>query len=366
METNYVQDDFATNNKSDSVVYARFLMTRKRGYPLWRPKDHDSRLPDIYKQDGVHIGDVGILDEFGGFDYLFNACHPADHPLNEGRVPGTFKLLEIDHTDTREISQEFEPGSYIESKPSCISKTLISGQPPPYVQSYISLHHLIRIARGVPEEVAAGISFSSSARNGALLILPEGGKRTDHRQRYKFEEYAVECARSWYAEPMARGMANGALYLVTGFDKARAWGVASFIDANPGSVSLEFIPKTLESNAGSPRYWFRRHDCASASSGADNVYGNQSGCVFLRGFKIAVRNNPFTDIPKYCSSVKYISDLGVNELFPRPTTANLPWHSTSQQLCHASGLPSSQYNVLPNHVCLCFELYSRFLLLTLA
>ncbi|KAE9388787.1 hypothetical protein BT96DRAFT_947360 [Gymnopus androsaceus JB14] len=350
VETNYVQDDFATNNKSDSVVYARFLMTRKRGYPLWRPKDHDSRLPDIYKQDGVHIGDVGILDEFGGFDYLFNACHPADHPLNEGRVPETFKLLEIDHTDTREYHKNLNQALISKVSP------LVSAKP-------LSLANLLRtsnliyhctisfaLLRGVPEEVAAGLAFTSSARNGALLILPEGGKRTDHRQRYKFEEYAVECARSWYAEPMARGMANGALYLVTGFDKARAWGVASFIDANPGSVSLEFIPKTLESNAGSPKYWFRRHDCASASSGADNVYGNQSGCVFLRGFKIAVRNNPFTDIPKYCSSVKYISDLGVNELFPRPTTANLPWHSTSQQLCHASGLPSSQYNVLPNHI----------------
>ncbi|KAE9396979.1 hypothetical protein BT96DRAFT_798736, partial [Gymnopus androsaceus JB14] len=67
----------------DSAVYARQLMTEKRGYPLWRPQDHDPRLPDIYKQNGVHIGDVGILNEFGGFDYLFNACHPADHPLNE-------------------------------------------------------------------------------------------------------------------------------------------------------------------------------------------------------------------------------------------------------------------------------------------
>ncbi|KAE9389237.1 hypothetical protein BT96DRAFT_835160 [Gymnopus androsaceus JB14] len=190
-------------------------MTRKRGYPLWRPKDHDPRLPDIYKQDGVHIGDVRILDEFGGFDYLFNACHPADHPINEGRVLENFKLLQIDHTDTKESPQEFEPGSYVESKPSCISKTMISGPTPP----------------GVPEEIGAGLSFSSSAPNGALLILPEGGKRTDHQQLSKFYEYAVECAQSWYAhvnEPMARGVHNGALYLVTGFDKARAWGSGIF------------------------------------------------------------------------------------------------------------------------------------------
>ncbi|KAE9398958.1 hypothetical protein BT96DRAFT_882533 [Gymnopus androsaceus JB14] len=341
IRTNPVQN-IVSGNKSDSAVYAHLLMTQKRGYPLWRPKDDDPRLPDIYKQTGVHIGDVGILDQFGGFDYLFNVCHPADHPLNEGRVPENFKLLEIDYTDIKESPQEFKPSSYVESKPSHISKTVLSGQPLPY---------------RVPQEVGAGLSFSSSATSGALLILPEGGKRIDHQQLSMFYDYAVECAQSWYAhvnEPMARGVHNGALYLVTGFDKARAWGVASFIDANPGTVSLDFVPGALSNVGGHPTYWFSKHNCASASSDADNVFGNQSGCVFLRGFKIAVRHNPFTNIPKFCSSVKYISDLDVEELFPKPKMVSnfSTWYSISQQPNHTPWMPSNECSVLPNHVCL--------------
>ncbi|KAE9398888.1 hypothetical protein BT96DRAFT_821260, partial [Gymnopus androsaceus JB14] len=228
-----------------------------------------------YQREGVHIGDVGILNEFGGFEYLFDACHPAAHPLNVGRVPENFKLLEIDHSHTEESPQEFGLGSHVASKYSRIRKARISGQPQ---------------IPGVPDEVGAGLSFISPNTEGAVLVLPEGGKRSDHQQYLKFYQYAEECARSWYdyvnGPKLARGVHNGSIYLVTGYDKARAWGVASFVDADPGSVSLEFVPKAPNST-GPPKYWFSRDDFTSSSSDADEN-GNQSGCVFLRGFKIAV------------------------------------------------------------------------------
>ncbi|KAE9388138.1 hypothetical protein BT96DRAFT_778963, partial [Gymnopus androsaceus JB14] len=117
----------------------------------------------------------------------------------------------------------------------------------------------------------------------------EGGKRIDHRKRSKFEQYAVECAQSWFTHSNDLLAYNGTLYLVTGFDKARAWGVASIIDVNQKSVSLEFVPQAPSTIGGPPRYWFRSHNSASASSDGDDVYRNQSGCVFLCGIKIAVR-----------------------------------------------------------------------------
>ncbi|KAJ3765173.1 hypothetical protein FB446DRAFT_655606, partial [Lentinula raphanica] len=66
----------------ESEIYARMLLRRGKGYPLWEPKSQNARLPEIYKEKGVHIGDIGILTESGGFDYLFNVCHEATHPLN--------------------------------------------------------------------------------------------------------------------------------------------------------------------------------------------------------------------------------------------------------------------------------------------
>ncbi|KAF9075459.1 hypothetical protein BDP27DRAFT_1034462 [Rhodocollybia butyracea] len=166
--------------------------------------------------------------------------------------------------------------------------------------------------------LGAGLSFQSSVPDGALLILPEGGSKIDHHQYTKFYEYAAESARTWYAHvngPLARGVHSGSLYLVTGCDKARAWGVASFTNANPREVSLEFMP--CEPRVpGAPEYLFSTCSSAFSSSDADNIFKNESGCVFLRGFKIAIRARPF--IPGLPVKVTYTSNLEVDELLPKP------------------------------------------------
>ncbi|KAF9069527.1 hypothetical protein BDP27DRAFT_1205087, partial [Rhodocollybia butyracea] len=66
-------------------IYVRNMLLRRKGYPLWRPKLSQSTLPEIHQREGPQIGDIGILTEVGGFDYLFNVCHDAGHSLNEGR-----------------------------------------------------------------------------------------------------------------------------------------------------------------------------------------------------------------------------------------------------------------------------------------
>ncbi|KAE9383498.1 hypothetical protein BT96DRAFT_843768 [Gymnopus androsaceus JB14] len=212
MVARHTEED--SENLNEIEVYVRLLLRRRRGYPLWIPKPGDW-LPLAYRQEGVRIGDVGILTEFGGFDYLFNVCLPADHPVNAGRVPEQFRQLQgIDIGDMTWSTEEYMPGSYVASNPSHFSQTKIEDS--------------CANVPGVPEEVGVGMSFSSSATKGALLIVPEGGKRIDHQQYSKFYKYAAECARSWYTHVngplMARGVHNGALYLVTGCDKARAWG----------------------------------------------------------------------------------------------------------------------------------------------
>ncbi|KIK62479.1 hypothetical protein GYMLUDRAFT_120765, partial [Collybiopsis luxurians FD-317 M1] len=108
----------------------------------------------------------------------------------------------------------------------------------------------------------------------------------------KFQNYAAKHARSWYAHvngPLARELHNESIYFVTGFDKARAWGVASFVNANPGDVLLEFVAEEPRRTGGLPEYWFSTSNAASSLSGADDVFENESGCVFLRGFKVAIK-----------------------------------------------------------------------------
>ncbi|KIK56577.1 hypothetical protein GYMLUDRAFT_778847 [Collybiopsis luxurians FD-317 M1] len=303
--------------------YAQFMFPQKRGYPLWKPKPQGGRLPGIYKQKGVHIGDIGILNEFGGFSYLFNTCHPANHELNLGRVPENFEqLLDIDYDDIEE-SEEFEPGSHIASQPSSIRKVKIAGR------CHIPSVH---------EDFGAGQSFTTSISEGALLVLPEGGRRCDHMQYTNFYRYAAKCAQSWYNHvngPLARGAHNGALYLITGFDKARAWGAVSFINANPGSVHLEYVPKPPEHGGQWPRYLFCKCDFASHSSDSD-ASGSQSGSVFLRGFKIAVRHNPFLKSPEVCSKVTYISDMDADDLLPKHKVADSSLTAHDLSISHMS------------------------------
>ena len=62
----------------------------------------------------MRVGDVGIFNMRGSFEFLFNICHPADDPINDQGVPINFKQLRIHPTDIQEHS-EFNGESYISS-----------------------------------------------------------------------------------------------------------------------------------------------------------------------------------------------------------------------------------------------------------
>lgn len=126
-ETNRVQEE-SRSTLVESEVYARLLLPRKKGYPLWKPKP-DERLPEEYRRVGVRIGDIGILNDSGGFDYLFNACLSADHPVNFGRVPQDFVQLIVDDNDTVGSTREYGSGFHIASNPSHIHRTRIPSLP---------------------------------------------------------------------------------------------------------------------------------------------------------------------------------------------------------------------------------------------
>ncbi len=80
------------------VVYTKLLLRRGHGYPLWIPEP-DYSLPDAYRDKGVSVGDLGILTEDGGFDFLFNVCVEADDLVNQGHVPPQFEPLRIPQGD---------------------------------------------------------------------------------------------------------------------------------------------------------------------------------------------------------------------------------------------------------------------------
>ena len=81
-------------------------------------------LPIPYRAQGVRVGDVGIITENGGFDFLFNVCVPRDDPINPRKLPENFIPISppVDPTDIRKFA-EFSPGSYLASSSIAESRT---------------------------------------------------------------------------------------------------------------------------------------------------------------------------------------------------------------------------------------------------
>ena len=84
---------------SPQDVYARHLVSR-RGYPLWTPEPSLS-LPDVYREKGLKIGDVGVVvPDDGSFDVFFNICLPGAHSLHRRTgVPNNFTPVQLEDWD---------------------------------------------------------------------------------------------------------------------------------------------------------------------------------------------------------------------------------------------------------------------------
>ncbi|KDR72721.1 hypothetical protein GALMADRAFT_228990 [Galerina marginata CBS 339.88] len=199
-----------------SEIYYRHLATKGRGSPLWIPEPNKA-LRIEYQRSGMRIGDVGIINSRGNFDFLFNICLPLGHPINPRTMPEHFAPLWIDPDDIQKYS-EFKGESYLSSG---------------------------SIKRPSNEAGLGGLLFESSASEGAILTMPVGSNSEDLGNVSLFRRYAALHAENWYNYVnLVRGReaGNGDIRLVTGFDKTSAWGMATFSNMSD-PLQLAFRPK---------------------------------------------------------------------------------------------------------------------------
>lgn len=273
--------------QNDGEVYARLLLPKSLGFPLWVPQPHRN-LPIEYRRTGVNIGDVGIVTPSGVFDFLFNICLPSHHLINGNRVPDNFRPLEAP-----------EPVDIIDVTvaPTHIASGWIERS---QLSLHNSVHHLITLidailSRTHPPRSGGEFSFRCFAPEGAILTLPDGVTREDLQGIARFREYAVRNAGNWYKYakgPRGRNVENGAIYLVTGCDKSKSWGVASFSGV-PASFNLNFVPATAEGGNANITSTWEHTSFASTNSGPTPVEyfdGDRprNQCTFIRGFKISL------------------------------------------------------------------------------
>ncbi|KAF8970066.1 hypothetical protein BDZ97DRAFT_1954248 [Flammula alnicola] len=135
-------------------IYYRHLSVKGRGSPLWVPEPN-TELPLQYQRRGISIGDVGIITDYGGFDFLFNICLPRDDPINAEDVPEHFAPLKppLRPSDVRGHSV-FRPNSYLSSG-----------------------------------SIESGLTFETTESEGAILTMPQGSKSKDLGSVVRFRKY---------------------------------------------------------------------------------------------------------------------------------------------------------------------------------
>lgn len=110
--------------------------------------------------------------------------------------------------------------------------------------------------------------------------------------------YAARHAESWYKyvnEVRGRGLENGSLYLITGWEKARSWGMASFQNvALQNEFQLSFTPTTSGTNTNFLYDWQRGTPARKKRSAplADGVALNQT--TFIHGLTISLGTSIWT------------------------------------------------------------------------
>ncbi|KAL1677991.1 hypothetical protein EV122DRAFT_188828, partial [Schizophyllum commune] len=249
-----------------SQTYARNLFSAREGYPLWVPEPFADYAPS-YMETGVRIGDVGVISKEGAFSMLFNICCPANDSVNTLKgvscVPHDFEQVDIGEVRTLP--------AYFSREGAAVHSTEITS--------------------------------TTSPSQGAALILPQGGGRQDTLNTATFREQVDRHGLEWYdyaVNTRTWTIDNGELYLVTGVDKAPAWGTMAFRDLQCNHTVFFQIPLATHGSVGYSReYQWRNITSQTARKGPDTQAAlfsadgkpAENQCIFLRGYKIMLADS---------------------------------------------------------------------------
>lgn len=94
-------------------IYVEKLAVYGHGFPVWMPDPSDSSNV-AYREEGVRIGDVGIMSDEYDLDYLFNITAEREDPRNQPYgVPGNFRPLSVQIDDKQITNPYMKVNTYI-------------------------------------------------------------------------------------------------------------------------------------------------------------------------------------------------------------------------------------------------------------
>jgi hypothetical protein len=105
------------SSNGNAEAYSRSLLLSGNGFPVWYPGGDLGKSVE-YLQKGLSIGDVGILDREGIFDFWFNIFLPLDDPIHSHSVPREFQPIQppLIPSEIAYLPDYFKPGDVVTSK----------------------------------------------------------------------------------------------------------------------------------------------------------------------------------------------------------------------------------------------------------
>ncbi|KDR69316.1 hypothetical protein GALMADRAFT_77705 [Galerina marginata CBS 339.88] len=258
-------------------TYSHALLLHGHGFPIWHPPG-DIGKPVEYLQKGVRIGDVGVIDKDGIFDFRFNIFLTPDDPVHARSAPREFKPINppLHHSEVKYDPGYFKAGDVVASK---------------------------------------GIEVTRhSEKEGAILVLPDGASREDLISTGRFHEYAKRNAPHWYQVINGYGgvvHTNGSLFLVTGCDKATDWATASFPYHPGNSETLVDLRYTWQPDYEPP--WdggtaVTKFYAPPSFKKVPDIGDRKNQCVFVRGMRISLSETSWSKtLPQLWSARLYYS-----------------------------------------------------------
>ena len=157
--------------------------------------------------------------------------------------------------------------------------------------------------------------FDSSASEGAILTMPFGATSETLGNLARFKQYISSNIVRWYKYVngvLGREVKNGDIRLVIGYDKTRAWGIATFAsELRQSSCSLSFgpleVPSSNSISSHSCRYAWECSGTTDVRAGPspgendglrqiDDPGDIENQCLFLRTLNTTLSDTIWSEI----------------------------------------------------------------------
>ncbi|PBK62335.1 hypothetical protein ARMSODRAFT_864554, partial [Armillaria solidipes] len=178
----------------------------------------DTSSEEEFVETGVCPGDVGILNDSGGLDFLFNIFKPAGHPRHGNNVPPHFVPLTVPNPNA--------PGPMRRTE-GCLAHIVMSR----HLSSSEKSGKASTVIHSSSLAAEGTYHYSTSKDHAATLSLPNSATRYDFMNIEKVKRYILQNWESWYdyatnPDYCGRFVPDKSLYLVTGCDKTKKWTTA--------------------------------------------------------------------------------------------------------------------------------------------